>query len=77
RPNDDVTITADGLYTKFTNTTDARSYGQWFTASNLTNVKTDANGTAIDMTQATGIATDFHDKKFDKHTNTRAFGLNV
>ncbi|MFX8453435.1 hypothetical protein ABTL48_20790, partial [Acinetobacter baumannii] len=29
RPNDDVTITADGLYTKFTNTTDARSYGHW------------------------------------------------
>lgn len=77
RPSDAVTVTADGLYTKFTNTTDARSYGQWFTASNLTNVKTDANGTVIDMTQASGIATDFHDKKFDKRTNTRAVGLNV
>ncbi|MET3711583.1 TonB-dependent receptor [Sphingomonas trueperi] len=77
RPSDAVTVTADGLYTKFTNTTDARSYGHWFTASNLTNVKTDANGTAIDLTQATGIATDFHDKKFDKRTNTRAVGLNV
>ncbi|WP_294332860.1 TonB-dependent receptor [uncultured Sphingomonas sp.] len=77
RPNDAVTVTADGLYTKFTNTTDARSYGHWFTASNLTNVKTDANGTVIDMTQASGIATDFHDKKFDKRTNTRAVGLNV
>jgi TonB-dependent receptor len=77
RPNDDVTITADALYTKFTNTTDTRSYGHWFTASNLTNVKTDGNGTVIDMTQASGIATDFHDKKFDKRTNTREFGLNV
>jgi TonB-dependent receptor len=77
RPNDDVTITADALYTKFTNTTDTRSYGHWFTASNLTNVKTDANGTVTDMTQASGIATDFHDKKFDKRTNTREFGLNV
>lgn len=77
RPSDDVTITADALYTKFTNTTDTRSYGHWFTASNLTNVKTDANGTVTDMTQASGIATDFHDKKFDKRTNTREFGLNV
>lgn len=77
RPNDDVTITADALYTKFTNTTDTRSYGHWFTASNLTNVKTDGNGTVTDMTQASGIATDFHDKKFDKRTNTREFGLNV
>lgn len=77
RPTDDVTVTADGLYTKFTDTTDARSYGHWFTASNLTNVVTDANGTATDLTQATGIATDFHDKKFDKRTNTHEFGLNV
>lgn len=77
RPSDDVTITADALYTKFTNTTDTRSYGHWFTASNLTNVKTDANGTVTDMTQASGIATDFHDKKFDKRTNTREFGVNV
>lgn len=77
RPSDDVTVTADALYSKFTNTTDARSYGHWFTASNLTDVTTDANGTVTDMTQATGIATDFHDKKFDKRTNTREFGLNV
>jgi TonB-dependent receptor len=77
RPSDTVTVTADALYTKFTNKTDTRSYGHWFTASNLTNVKTDANGTAIDMTQASGIATDFHDKKFDKRTNTREFGLNL
>ncbi|MDE1915479.1 MAG: TonB-dependent receptor [Sphingomonadales bacterium] len=77
RPTDDVTLTADALYTKFTDKTDARSYGHWFTASNLTNVTTDANGTAIDLTQATGIATDFHDKKFDKRTNTREFGFNV
>lgn len=77
RPSDDVTVTADALYSKFTNTTDARSYGHWFTASNLTDVTTDANGTVTDMTQASGIATDFHDKKFDKRTNTREFGLNV
>ncbi len=77
RPSDDVTVTADALYSKFTNKTDARSYGHWFTASNLTDVTTDANGTVTDITQASGVATDFHDKKFDKRTNTREFGLNV
>lgn len=77
RPNDDVVVTADTLYSKFNNKTDARSYGHWFTASNLTNVTTDANGTAVDLTQATGIATDFHDKKFDKRTTTYEYGLNV
>lgn len=77
RPSDNLTVTADALYTKFTNKTDTRSYGHWFTASNLTNVTTDAHGTATDLTQATGIATDFHDKKFDKRTNTREFGLNA
>ncbi len=77
RPSDAVTITADALYTKFTNKTETRSYGHWFTASNLTDVVTDANGTATDLTQASGIATDFHYKKFDKRTNTREFGLNL
>lgn len=77
RPSDDLTVTADGLYTRFTNTTDARSYGHWFTASNLTGVTTDANGIATDLTQTSGIASDFHDKKFDKRTNTYAAGLNV
>lgn len=77
RPNDDMTITADALYTRFNNTTDARSYGHWFTASNLTNVTTAADGTATDLTQATGIATDFHDKKYDKKTDTFQTGLNL
>ncbi|WP_217705057.1 TonB-dependent receptor [Peristeroidobacter soli] len=77
KPNDDLTITADTLYSRFTNTTDARSFGHWFTPSNLTNVVTDANGTAIDLTQGVGMASDFHDKAFDKKTRLSASGLNV
>jgi iron complex outermembrane receptor protein len=75
--SDDLTITADSLYSRFRNTTDARSYGHWFTPSNLTNVVTDANGTAIDLTQGVGMASDFHDKKFDKKTDTSVSGLNA
>lgn len=77
RASDDVTVTLDGLYSRFTNDTAARSYGHWFTASNLTNVRTDANGTAVDLTQASGIATDFHYKKADKKTETFQIGGNV
>lgn len=77
RPNDDMVLTVDGLYSKFDNDTAVRSFGHWFTASNLTNVTTDANGTAIDLTQATGIATDFHFKTFDKETETWQVGGNL
>src|ERR1700732_3153757 len=77
KPNDNLTLTSDTLYSRFTNTTDTRSYGHWFTASNLSNVVTDANGTAIDMTQGVGQASDFHDKKYDKKTNLVASGLNA
>lgn len=77
KANDNLTITADTLYSRFTNTTDARSFGHWFTPSNLTNVVTDANGTAIDLTQGVGMASDFHDKAFDKRTRLSATGINA
>jgi TonB-dependent receptor len=75
--SDALTITADTLYSRFTNTTDARSFGHWFTPSNVTDVTTDANGTATDLTQGVGMASDFHDKAFDKRTNLFASGINA
>jgi iron complex outermembrane receptor protein len=77
KATDDLTLTADTLYSRFTNTTDARSFGHWFTPSNLTNVITDDHGTAIDLTQGVGMASDFHDKAFDKRTRLLASGLNA
>ena len=75
--SDALAITADTLYSRFTDKSDDRSYGHWFTPSNLTNVTTDANGTAIDMTQSVGQASDFHDKEYGKSTDTVAAGLNA
>ncbi|MBV8805938.1 MAG: TonB-dependent receptor, partial [Sinobacteraceae bacterium] len=75
--NDDLTITADALFSRFSDVTDDRSWGHWFTPSNLSNVITDANGTAIDMTQSVGQASDFHDQKFDVQTYTGVGGLNA
>jgi len=75
--SDALTIAVDTLYSRFTDKSDDRSYGHWFTPSNLTNVITDANGTAIDMTQSVGQASDFHDKEYGKRTDTIAGGVNA
>jgi iron complex outermembrane receptor protein len=75
--SDALTLAVDTLYSRFTDKSDDRSYGHWFTPSNLTNVITDANGTAIDMTQSVGQASDFHDKQYGKRTDTMAGGLNA
>ena len=77
QPRDDLTLTADALFSRFSDVTDDRSWGHWFTPTNLSNVVTDGNGTAIDMTQSVGQASDFHDQKFDVQTYTGVGGLNA
>ena len=75
--SDTLAITADTLYSRFTDNSDDRSFGTWFTPSDLTNVTTDAHGTVIDMTQTAGQAVDFHDKEYGKQTDLIAGGLNA
>lgn len=75
KPQDNLTVTADALFSDFDIKTDATSYGHWFTAPNVENAKTDANGTVTDLYQETGLATDFHAKKFDRLTSTKSYGL--
>lgn len=76
-PSDSVRLTADALYSDFDIKTDATSFGHWFTAPNLEDVVTDANGTVIDLYQEVGLATDMHAKKFDRLTETSSYGFNV
>ncbi len=75
KPQDNLTLTADALYSDFDIKTDATSYGHWFTAPNVENAVTDSHGTIVDLYQETGLATDFHAKKFDRLTKTKSFGL--
>lgn len=91
--SEDVTVTADVLYSDFDVETNATSYGHWFTAPNIQGVAddgslfdangdrlsptVDANGTIIDLYQEVGLATDMHAKKFDRLTETKAYGVNV
>jgi iron complex outermembrane recepter protein len=77
QPNDALVLTADALFSRFSDTTDSRSFGHWFTPSNIGDIVTDANGTAIDLTQGIGEASDFHNKRFDKQTYIGLGGLNA
>lgn len=77
RPSDDVEISLDYLYSDFDVKDNTSSYGHWFTGSNLTDVALDPNGTAVDLRQEVGLATDFHAKKFDRLTETDALSLNL
>lgn len=90
---EDVTITADALYSDFDIETDATSYGHWFTAPNIQGVADDGsvfdvngnrirptvdeNGTVVDLYQEVGLATDMHSKTFDRLTETTDFGVNI
>lgn len=76
-PADNLTLTVDAIYSDFDVKTNALSYGHWFTAPNITDAKTDANGTVIDLRQEVGLATDMHSKKFDRLTETTLFGFNA
>ncbi|XOV79898.1 MAG: TonB-dependent receptor [Aestuariibacter sp.] len=91
--SEDVTLTADVLYSDFDIETQATSYGHWFTAPNIQGVNDDGslfdgagnrvrptvdeNGTVVDLYQEVGLATDMHAKKFDRLTDTSLIGFNV
>lgn len=76
-PTDSIKLTADALYSDFDVETDATSFGHWFTAPNIEDAVTDANGTVIDLYQEVGLATDMHAKKFDRLTTTESYGFNA
>jgi TonB-dependent receptor len=76
-PTERFTFTADALYSDFDIETNATSFGHWFTAPNVRDVVTDENGTVVDLYQEIGLATDMHAKKFDRLTETSAYGFNL
>jgi TonB-dependent receptor len=72
----DLEINLDYLQSNFNVKTNSTSLGHWFTSSNLENVMTDENGTAIAFSQNVGHATDFHARTFDRPSSVSALGLN-
>jgi iron complex outermembrane receptor protein len=79
-PNDDMTLTLDGLYSKFEVDSDAHSVGHWFTDSNLDNMTFNDNGslTSLDSTLVEGVggATDFIRRRYGRDVEIQAFGAN-
>ncbi|MFQ3192710.1 MAG: iron complex outermembrane receptor protein, partial [Paraglaciecola sp.] len=73
-PNLDISL--DYLQSDFNVKTDSTSLGHWFTSSNLEDVVTDENGSAIEFSQNVGHATDFHARTFDRPSSVSALGLN-
>lgn len=77
RPFDTLELSIDYLQSRFDVKTDSSSLGHWFTASNIEDVKTDSNGTAISFSQKDGHATDFHSRTFDRPSSVSALGINA
>jgi len=79
-PNDDMTLTLDGLYSKFEVDSDAHSVGHWFTDSNLDNMSFNDNGslTGVTSTVVDGVggATDFIRRRYGRDVEIQAFGAN-
>lgn len=76
RPTSNLDISLDYLQSDLNVKTDSTSLGHWFTSSNLEDVVTDENGTAISFSQSVGHATDFHARTFDRPSSLNALGLN-
>lgn len=77
KPFDGVELTFDYLHSDFSIDANSSSLGHWFTASNIENVQTDRNGTAISFSQSDGHATDFHSRTFDRPSRVSAIGFNA
>ena len=79
-PSDNLTMTFDGLISKFEVDSDAHSLGHWFSDSNLDNLAFNQNGslTALDSTLVDGVggATDFIRRRFSRDVDLSAFGAN-
>lgn len=80
-PSDDMTLTFDGLYSKFEVDSDAHSVGHWFSDSNLDNLSFTENGSLAGVTSTVvdgvGGATDFIRRRYGRDVEIQAFGTNV
>lgn len=75
-----MTLTLDGLYSKFEVDSDAHSVGHWFSDSNLDNMSFTDNGSLSGVTSTVvdgvGGATDFIRRRYGRDVEIQAFGAN-
>jgi len=75
-PTDALMVTIDNNFSRQTIDQNNYAFGVWFNQGDLRNVTLDANGTAVDFTQA-GTPTDFTAALNKQVLQTNQTGLNV
>tara|TARA_R110001592_G_scaffold102853_1_gene290045 strand:- start:4767 stop:7433 length:2667 start_codon:yes stop_codon:yes gene_type:complete len=76
-PNDDLTLTFDGLVSKFEVDSQSTNAGHWFSEGNFIDAEVDDNNTVVYIENSNAGATDFIRRSFGREVNINAFGLNA
>jgi iron complex outermembrane receptor protein len=76
-PNDDLTLTFDGLVSRFEVDSQATNAGHWFSEGNFIDAEVDANNTVVYIENSNAGATDFIRRSFGREVDMNAFGINA
>ncbi len=77
RPNDDLTLTLDGMFNDFDVQTQSNTLTFFVTPSIITDATFDENRNATEFTQNEGAATDFTMAERSRPSESQAFGFNA
>ena len=77
RPSDELTLTADALYSKYTVDYRQDVLAHWFTADQVTHASLDENDTVVKLTMGRGSNTDYLNRLSHRPTETQAVGFNA
>lgn len=76
KPNDDITVSADALYSKYNLKYRQDILAHWFTPENVSDITVDENNTVTKLTVIDG-ASDTLVRQSDESNELKAFGFNV
>ena len=76
-PNDELTLTFDGLVSKFEVDSQATNAGHWFSEGNFIDAEVDDNNSIVYIENSDAGATDFIRRSFGREVDMNAFGLNA
>ena len=76
-PNDDLTLTFDGLVSQFEVESDTHALGHWFSDGNFLDAEVDENNTVVYIENSNAGATDFIRRNFNREVDVKAFGFNA
>lgn len=77
RASEELTLSVDALYNKFTVDSNANSVGHFFSPGDVSGVTIDGNRTVTAFSQNANGHTDYINRTFNRPTELRAFGANA